>query len=192
VFMDRLGLIVDKDTKFGEEIDFEITHPDWILFGDETGCNTSQRQDGNIASTKYVVGTNQVPRKKCSRKDHRFTLLPITAANGEPVICVSIFQGKESEVPAAWASGIDIRLEPVRDQFGNIEVGESNFGQGKYFPGGPTCRFRGVDIPCATYITEGGGDFRRHPRGCATNPGQAERIPKSSWGSGSLLDHRRA
>jgi hypothetical protein len=115
----------------GEGIDIKITHPDWILFGDETGCNTSQKQDGHKAGTKFVVGEKQVPRTKCSTKDHWLMLLLLTAASGEPVICVIIFQGKGSEVPAAWASGIDIRLEPVRDKFGNIEVGESNFGKGE-------------------------------------------------------------
>jgi hypothetical protein len=154
--MDMLGLIVDRDSKFGEEINIEIIHPDWILFGDKMVCNTSQKKDGHKAGTKYIVGINQVPQTKCVTTDHRFTLLPLTAASEDPMICIIIFQGKASEVSTAWASGIDIKLEPVRDSRGNIEVSESNFGKGKYFPGGPTCTFRGVDIPCATYITEGG------------------------------------
>jgi hypothetical protein len=78
VFMDRLGNIVEKEKKFGEAIDIEITHPDYILFGDETGCNTSQKKDGHIAGTKYVVGRGQVPKTQCATTDHRFTLLPIT------------------------------------------------------------------------------------------------------------------
>jgi hypothetical protein len=40
--------------------------------------------------------------------DHCFTLLPITAANGECVIGVVIIQGKSSEILAELASGINI------------------------------------------------------------------------------------
>ena len=157
VYLDRSGNIVQKDLKFGEACDIEIIHPDYILFGDETGCNTSQKKDGHEAGTKFVVGKGQVPRTSCVTTDHRFTLLPITAANGEPVICVIIFQGKSSEVPASWASGIDILLEPTRGADGKISIDDCNFGQNKYFPGGPICNFRGKQIPCATYVTEGGG-----------------------------------
>jgi hypothetical protein len=32
-----------------------------------------------------------------------------------------------------------------------------DFGKGKYFPGGPTSMHRENEIPCAPYITEGGG-----------------------------------
>jgi hypothetical protein len=44
--MDRSGNIVDKDSKFGEAIDLEITHPNYILFGGKTGCNILQKKDG--------------------------------------------------------------------------------------------------------------------------------------------------
>ena len=54
VFLDRLGNIVDKEEKFGEEVDLEILHPDYILFGDETGCNTSQKKDGHQAAEHKV------------------------------------------------------------------------------------------------------------------------------------------
>jgi hypothetical protein len=157
VFMDRLGNIVEEEKKFGEAIDIEITHPDYILFGDETGCNTSQKKDGHEAGTKYVVARGQTPRTQSSTTDHRFTLLPITSASGEPVICVVIFQGKSKEIPANWVSGIDSRVEPVRGEDGEIRTDGINYGEGKYFPNGPTCTYRGKTIPCATYITESGG-----------------------------------
>jgi hypothetical protein len=82
-FLDRSGNIVDKEDKFGEAVDIEILHPDYILFGDETGCNTSQKKDGHEGGKKFVVGRGQVPRTSCSTTDHRFTLLPITSASGE-------------------------------------------------------------------------------------------------------------
>jgi hypothetical protein len=157
VFMNRSGDIVDEASKFGEPCDIEILHPDYILFGDETGCNTSQKKDGHEAGTKYICASGQVPKTACVTTDHRFTLLPITTASGEAVVSVVIFQGKSSEVPGNWADGIDVRVEPLRGENGKIRTDGSNFGKGKYFPRGPTCTFRGKDIPCLTYITESGG-----------------------------------
>jgi hypothetical protein len=84
--MDRYGNIINKDSKFGEAIDLEITHPNWILFGDKTGYNTSQKKDGHKAGTKYIVVLGQVLRTSCVTTDHRFTLLSITLASGDPVI----------------------------------------------------------------------------------------------------------
>jgi hypothetical protein len=157
VFMDRDGNICDEAMKFGEACDIDITHPEYILFADETGCNTSQKKDGHEGGRKYVVGLGQVPKMSCVTTDHRFTLLPITSASGLPVMCIVIFQGKNENVPASWQSGINISIRPVRDDAGNIKQDESNFGAGKYFPGGPTCTYLGKEIPCATYITESGG-----------------------------------
>jgi hypothetical protein len=157
VFMNRAGEIVDESEKYGEPVDIDVLHPDYILFGDETGCNTSQQKDGHEGGRKYLCGKDQVPKTSCVTSDHRFTLLPITTASGEPVVCVVIFQGSSKDVPGSWASGIDIQLEPTRGENGKIRTDESNFGKGKYFPNGPTCSFRGKEIPTLTYITESGG-----------------------------------
>jgi hypothetical protein len=32
-----------------------------------------------------------------------------------------------------------------------------NTGKGKYFPGGPTCNFKGKDVPCFVSFQESGG-----------------------------------
>jgi hypothetical protein len=157
VSMDREGNICEEADRFGELCDIKITHPEYILFADETGCNTNQKKDGHQAGTKFVVGIGETPKTTCSTSDHRFTLLPITSATGLPVMCILIFQGKGPAVPASWKSGIDIRLSPVRDDDGKIAIDERNFGKGKFFPDGPTCTYLGKDIPCATFVTEGGG-----------------------------------
>ena len=33
----------------------------------------------------------------------------------------------------------------------------SNFGDGKIFPGGPTCNYNGVEVPCMIRYSRGGG-----------------------------------
>ena len=45
-FMDNEGNIVDEhdNNRLGLACTIEITHPDYILFADETGCNTSQKK----------------------------------------------------------------------------------------------------------------------------------------------------
>jgi hypothetical protein len=69
-----------------------------------------------------------------------------------------IFQGKSSEIPANWATGIDTKVQPVKGVDGKITVYSElgNFGKGKYFPGDPICTYRRKEVTCATFITEGG------------------------------------
>jgi hypothetical protein len=60
VFFDQSGNIVEAKDKFGEAVDIKTMHLDYILFGNKTGCNTSQNKDGHEAGTKYVVGYRQI------------------------------------------------------------------------------------------------------------------------------------
>jgi hypothetical protein len=92
--MDREGNICEQASKFGEACKINITHPKYILFGDETGCNTSQKKDGHEAGTNYDVGFSRVQKTSCVMTDHHFTLLPITSTTGKHVICIESFQGK--------------------------------------------------------------------------------------------------
>jgi len=47
-------------------------------------------------------------------------------------------------------------VKPVKDAKKSIMLAE-NQGHNKYFPGGPTCYFRGKDIPCMFFISPSGG-----------------------------------
>ncbi len=51
-FMDCDGKVADESNCFGKKVDIEMTHPDYCIFGDETGCKTSMKKDGHIAGTK--------------------------------------------------------------------------------------------------------------------------------------------
>ncbi len=44
------------------KVDTKLTHPEYFLFADETGCNTSMKKDGHIAGTKYIIqqGTQEL------------------------------------------------------------------------------------------------------------------------------------
>jgi hypothetical protein len=62
VFMNQAGEIVDESEKYGELVDIEVLHPEYILFGDETGCNTSQQKDSHEGGRKFLCGKGQVPK----------------------------------------------------------------------------------------------------------------------------------
>ena len=91
VFTNKTGEIVSKGEKYGRGNDIKITYFKYICFMDETGCNTSKNKDGHNAGKRKMVGVDNVPRSECNSPDHRFTLLPITAATGEEIMCVVIF-----------------------------------------------------------------------------------------------------
>ena len=156
VFTDISGKEVDESQRFGKKQDIEITHKQYILFADETGCNTSQKKDGHISGTKYIVERGSTPQTMASDTDHKFTLLPFTSANGEAICCVVIFQHVHGNVPISWRTGFDATVEPIRDKNGNIDF-ERNLGPGTFQPGGPTCTYNGKEVECLVYSSEGGG-----------------------------------
>mmetsp|Transcript_30165 Transcript_30165/g.63523 ORF Transcript_30165/g.63523 Transcript_30165/m.63523 type:complete len:89 (-) Transcript_30165:412-678(-) len=57
VFMNRKGEQVDESQQFGKEVDMQLTHTTYVLFGDETGCNTSMKK------------TTTLPEQSTSQKE---------------------------------------------------------------------------------------------------------------------------
>jgi hypothetical protein len=102
IFTDINGKPEDDETKrFGLKQNIKITKPEWILFANESGFNTSQKKDGHVGGQKFVVERGTTPQIMASTTDHKFTLLPFTSASasGKVVCCCIIFQGK-GDVPA--------------------------------------------------------------------------------------------
>ena len=73
----------------------EITHPEWLLFGDEVGTNISQHDDGHVGGTKFVIKKGSRVNQKSSHKYGRFTAIGITTASGDPVMAIIIFSAME-------------------------------------------------------------------------------------------------
>ena len=46
---------VTKERAFGEKVEYRVTHPEYILFADEVGNNTCQKDDGHMGGQKYLV-----------------------------------------------------------------------------------------------------------------------------------------
>ncbi len=142
MFMNQKGEQVDESQRFGKEVDMQLTYPNYVLFRDETGCNTSMKKDGHIAGTKYITKRGTRAQRMASTSKGCFTVLPIIASSGEPVCCIIIFQSKLSEPKLEWGMGIDRKVDPIRDLKGDIDVIASS-GPGKYLPGGPQYIFNG-------------------------------------------------
>jgi hypothetical protein len=117
VYTDREGIEVEESDRLGLIQEMKIDHPDYILFADESGCQTNQKQDGNLGNRKYIVEHGTIPQVICSTADHRFTILPFPSGSGEAICCVIIFKHKEEEVPMTGKTGIDITVEnPIRNE----------------------------------------------------------------------------
>ena len=115
----------------GLKVEVEITHPEWILFGDKVGTDISQKDDGNVGGQKFVSRKGSRANIKSSHKDGRFTLIGLTAATGDPVMCIIIFAAEELSFEQRMGSDICI-------PFDNTKNIRENFGPGKRFSGGPS------------------------------------------------------
>ena len=80
----------------GVKSEFELIHPELLLFVDEVGSNTCQTKDGQVGGETYLCNVDGRPQQKAATMDCRFTTLGFTAATGEPVMYAVIFEGKTS------------------------------------------------------------------------------------------------
>ena len=130
----------DVKQAYGKLIDIEIVNPDWILFGDEVGCNINMREDGRVGQQTFAVASRSSAEVTCSSTDGRFTLIGLTAASGDPVMCVIIFAA--DELTFEQRMGFDVTVG-----YDDHKTIEDNVGPNKTFPGAPTCYFKGRTIP---------------------------------------------
>jgi hypothetical protein len=116
--MDRDENVLDsKDHCYGRLTRYQVAKQEYILFVDDTGSNTNQKDDGVIGGQRIVTATNQTEGGICivSTTDIHFTLLCFTAGNGEPVFCGIILKSEPAvnEIPICWQMGIDITKVPL-------------------------------------------------------------------------------
>ncbi len=118
---------------------YALTNPEYLLFMDETGCNTNQLNDGKVGGELFImpktVGDAAAPAGAMT--DLHYTVLPFISGTGEPVLCAIIFKSEQHicEIPVNWKMGIDLTCDDV-DDMKNVAAG------------GPTCTYLGKEIPC--------------------------------------------
>jgi hypothetical protein len=57
------------------------------------------------------VERNTVPKEIAPTSDKHFTVLRVTAANEDPVLCVVIFASERNAIPENWVTSIDIQKD---------------------------------------------------------------------------------
>jgi hypothetical protein len=149
VHVDSLGAIVTEENGFGRKTKYLVTKPNYILYVDEVGENTSQKKDGNVSGEKFMVASDQRALIWSSFSDCHFTVLGFTAGDGNPVYCVTILPS--SDLKAHHIMGIQPWI-PVE---GNVteHLEENSGGLDKFYPFGPKCFHNGHKV--STYVTIG-------------------------------------
>jgi hypothetical protein len=151
LWRDENGEVVETEEKaFGCKSKYELIHADHLIFVDEVGSNTSQAKDGQVGGQTYLCSAEGRPQQRAATKDAHFTILGFTAANGEPLLCAIIFTAKTMK--PEWITGFDSLVEWVGDE----DDIKNNSGDGKTYPYGPVCVFKGKEVPCFCCNSESG------------------------------------
>ena len=91
-----------------------------------------------------------------NENDRRVTVLGFTNSLGEPVICVVIFKASQLEYFEKYGIDIDAKYASRDDGDEDLER-EMNTGPGRWFPGGPVCKYKGKTLNTLAHASDGGG-----------------------------------
>ncbi len=137
--VDEAGKVVNSsEESAGHKCKIKLTHPEWLLFGDEVGTDTAQDEDGHIGGQTYLSYCGRKIELTSSKASGRFTLMGLTAASGDPVMCIVIMAGMELGIDQFL--GFDHHVEILYDKINDLD---ENSGSGKALTGLPTCTFSG-------------------------------------------------
>jgi hypothetical protein len=147
--MVEAGVAVRLEAEVGSEggrpTKYQLVRPEFVLFVNETGCNTNQKDDGHVGSELFVlpvVDSDEAPTGATT--DIHFTVLAFLSATGNPVMCAVIFKSNKhvSEIPISWKLGLDI-TKPLH--LGET-LSETLALSSDAMEGGPTCRYNGIEV----------------------------------------------
>jgi hypothetical protein len=81
VMYDENGdITTDKEKMVGRPSKFQLTNPDYLLFVDETGCNTNMKDDGFVGGEMFVLPVDGADMGVCgATTDMQFTVLAFTS-----------------------------------------------------------------------------------------------------------------
>jgi hypothetical protein len=140
----------DSNQMYGRPTKYKITRPEYLLFVDETGCNTNMKDDGFAGGQLFVLLVKmgaQLVRKGATTNIH-FTVLCFQSATGEPVLCKIILKSAKliSDIPLSWKMGIDIQKD-IHTGDTRFQTFEANYGEGRACTGGPKCQYNSKETP---------------------------------------------
>ena len=154
LWVDENGNECEEEDSCGCQVKYRLTHPDRCFVGDEVGGNISMKGDGHAAGKLLLGAPESVAYDRVSVTEKRFTMIGLTALDGSPVMCILIIAQKVKDL--SIETGIDITVNPDGDPKDGDHYFFNNSGPGKYFPGPPTCTFRGKEIPALVRWNESG------------------------------------
>jgi hypothetical protein len=160
-WMNKTGEEVCEEDAYGMKVTTKLLHPHCCLTMDETGGDTSMMNDGNVCGEKFVGRKGQAVKRPAGKKAKKYTTIGLTGLDGKPAMCIIIFSGKKRNV--FQETGVDTSLiseltsAGLVDPENSLEFFEENFGEGKMFPGGPTCEYNEKKIPCMIRYSKKGG-----------------------------------
>jgi hypothetical protein len=135
---------------YGRPTNFVLTHPEMVVFVDETGSNTCQVMDGHADGQLFILPKDGSSGGALgSVTDVHFTVLPFVSGTGDAIMCSIILKSEKlvNEIPMSWRYGIDITKDLFNEE-SDQDLFMMNTGKGKAMAGGPTCIFQGKEIPC--------------------------------------------
>ncbi len=94
IWVDKEGNETKKKDAFSQKTTHQLIHPDYVIFEDEVGYNTSQESDSSRGGEKKIVGRGTAARISAATNVNHCMVLGFTAATGEPVMCGVIIQGE--------------------------------------------------------------------------------------------------
>ena len=153
--------VLREEDSFGCKVSIDIKRPDMCIVMDEVGCNLSQENDNANGGQKFMCGKDEEPYQTISTKHQHFTCLGLTRLDGEALMCVVIISGKRQD--ALVESGIEwnelnnIENIDSMEDLDELQFFISNFGKNNLFPGGPTCNYKGIEVPAYITFSESGG-----------------------------------
>ena len=160
IMLDKNGdQVFSEDLMYGLPTRYKMKHPNYVLFMDETGCNTNQKKDGKVGGERYVLpvdgsGIGAIG----STTDLHFSCACFTSGSGAPVMCAIIFASEKpaKEIPMAWKTGIDRRID-IKGHTFDMDFIEEHTKSSGALAGGPKCSHNGKEIPCFYGASPHGG-----------------------------------
>jgi hypothetical protein len=153
MWVDEKQQATEEKNAFGQKATHLLLRPEYVVFVDEVGCNTSQEGDGARGGEKKIVSRGTVAKETATTNCNHFTVLGFTAATGDPIMCAIIVSGKTMKPEVV--TGLDVFAKKNGEESDDDFIA-NNTGPGKIYPNGPTCVFKGKEVPCMVCNTESG------------------------------------
>jgi hypothetical protein len=149
-YFDKNGNETTSSNAFGLPTHYKLIHSNYVVFVDECGSNTNQKDDGYCGGEMFVLPSESSDGgMKGSCTNLHFTVMCFMSGNGEEIMCAVIlnYEKEAHKIPLSWKLGIDI-TNKLNDASTIVELLEKNSGEEGAMREGHFCKFNGINVPC--------------------------------------------